>query len=336
MSKLSTLSVISNNSLATLRDYVASYAGLNGGDPRSPVWLCALEWGRGLEKAVEDNGAPHGEGSFSKYDKDYYYLPNVDDGADAEAWVRGCFDNRGNEGKGRRGGSSFYRSQFGILTALIENPLDSTSMTRSREAAKQYEYLGENRLGYSCNLSPISMANRNTAEKEWWQSGIVKVKEYDHPISLAEWTGITHYAKADSEHPEHPEDTFMSWCIQVRSPLFIELRKKYSPTVIYCGGCTVAFEEYCKFWSGRGSSELSLETIEVGGKKNCSYVWLDNGEGKQPTLLMIGPFFCNRNGLNSYKKYWAVAKTIRDLVDKKMGKDFLPRQLKKFLPEMKD
>ena len=102
MSKLSTLSVISNNSLATLRDYVASYAGLNGGDPRSPVWLCALEWGRGLVKAVEDNGAPHGEGSFSKYDKDYYYLPNVDDGADAEAWVRGCFDNRGNEGKGRR------------------------------------------------------------------------------------------------------------------------------------------------------------------------------------------------------------------------------------------
>lgn len=74
MSKLSTLSVISNNSLATLRDYVASYAGLNGGDPRSPVWLCALEWGRGLVKAVEDNGAPHGEGSFSKYDKDYYYL----------------------------------------------------------------------------------------------------------------------------------------------------------------------------------------------------------------------------------------------------------------------
>ena len=141
MSKLSTLSVNSNDSSAALREYVASYAGLNGGDPRSPIWLCALEWGRGLVQEVKDNGGPRDEGSFSKCDKDYYYLPNVEDGADAEAWVRGCFDTRGNEGKGRRGGSSFYRSQFGILTALIENPLDSTSMTRSREAAKKYEYL---------------------------------------------------------------------------------------------------------------------------------------------------------------------------------------------------
>ena len=52
MAKLLTLPAQSDDSLAVLRDYVVSYAGLNGGDPKSPVWLCGLEYGNSLLESV--------------------------------------------------------------------------------------------------------------------------------------------------------------------------------------------------------------------------------------------------------------------------------------------
>ena len=316
MAKLSTLPTQSDDSLAVLRDYVVSYAGLNGGDPKSPVWLCGLEYGNSLLESVPP---PLSEKDFVwNNDTDHdYFTPKM-----AEDWVMARWDGV----HGRPGGCSFYRSQFGILTALIENTASADELTASRYAAGKYEYLGENRLGYSCNLSPIGMSNRKNAEAEWNQSGVIQVKEYDHPVSMAEWTGFKHYANVD---PNHPEDSFMPWCVRVRSPLFVALRRKYAPKVIYCGGFTVAFEEFCELWSGQKSAELALKTEDVSGLK-CSYAWLDNGPDKQPTLLMIGPFFTNQYGLNSYDKCWSLAKAIRTLIEEKLGQDAL--RLQKFLP----
>lgn len=92
--------------------------------------------------------------------------------------------------------------------------------------------------------------------------------------------------------------------------------KKYAPAVIYCGGWSVAYEEFCIFWSGMKSDDLNMQ-IEQISEIGCHYTWLRNGEEKRPTLLMIGPFFGNRYGLNSYRKYFDVAKAIKALVEKK-------------------
>lgn len=67
-------------------------------------------------------------------------------------------------------------------------------------------------------------------------------------------------------------------------------------------------------------------------KQDYYHRWIDNGEGKNPTLLVVGPFFCNRNGLNSYAKYWNVARLIRDLCNDKLVHEENWLRLTEFLP----
>lgn len=68
--------------------------------------------------------------------------------------------------------------------------------------------------------------------------------------------------------------------------------------------------------------------------QDYNHCWLDNGLGKTPTLLMVGPFFCNRNGLNGYAKYWNVARLIRNLCNDKFGNEDNWLRLSEFYPRM--
>lgn len=294
------------------KSYVASYAGLNGGDPESPVWFCALEWGGGFA----NGGKVVNASEFTGDALDFDYL--------TKTTAENLLLARWHGEPTRPGGSAFYRSQYGIATALIENPPEAKLLTRARQAVSKYEFMGKHRLVYSLNLSPISMSCRSKAEGEWRKPALVKVPEHDELTSFAEWTGFKHYAATSD-----PEESFVPWCAIVRSPLFVELRRKYAPAVIYCGGWSVAFNEFCVLWTGKSREQLAFETEAISGL-GCNFIWLENGEGKRPTLLMIGPFFCNRYGLNSYKKFWAVAKAIRHLTEKTLGKEGL--QFKKFIP----
>lgn len=295
-------------SIVHLRDCVQSYAGLSGGDPRSPVWFCALEWGGGLVNEgqlinVEDFRAEH---------EDHWYLT----GEQTDDYIIGKF---GDSKTGRPGGCAFYRSQFGILTALIENLSDYSGLTDSRLAARRYRYFGEHRFGYLLNVSPVSMSGRSNAENEWIYP-ILKTPESDVPVSLAEWTGIPSYRE------------FFSVCAHLRKPLFTALRKKYTPAVIYCGGL-IAFNEFKDLWMDEGTENEPFER-ELVLNQDYNHCWLDNGLGKTPTLLMVGPFFCNRNGLNGYAKYWSVARLIRNLCNDKFGNEDNWLRLSEFYPRM--
>ena len=294
-------------SLKAFYDYAVSYAGLNGGDPNSPIWFCALE----------QSDYPSIDASeLNPVTQEFNYLSPQK----ALDWLRGCFVGV----KGERGGCAFYRCQFSILGALIEKPESYWQMPNAKSFVQKYEFFGKNRLGYSLNVSPIAMLSRSKAEGAWKDSDVVINTECAGSISLKNWTGFPQYGWS-----EDPNVSFFAWCAKVRSPLFVELRRKYAPTVIYCGGFATAFNEFCILWSGKNRGELAFNKIEINAVE-CSYTWLDNGDGRRPTLLMIGPFFCNRNGLNSYKKYWSVAQSINAILAKKFGPDIL--KLKEFLP----
>ncbi len=294
-------------SLVYLRDCIQSYDGLNGGDPRSPVWFCALEQADNL--AEEES--PINVEELKKYKDAYFYLT-------PEQTDNNIIGKFGNSKTGTRGGSAFYRSQYGILTALIENTSEYRRMTRARPAGRKYHYFGEHRFGYSLNVSPIPMLSRSKSETEWSAKKILKTPEYDKAVSLAEWTGIPSYRE------------FFSVCARLRKPLFTALRKQYTPAVIYCGGL-IALNEFKDLWMDAGT-ENELFKHELILNQDYYHRWLDNGEGKNPTLLVVGPFFCNRNGLNSYAKYWNVARLIRDLCNDKLVHEENWLRLSEFLP----
>lgn len=289
-----------------LLDCVNSYQGLNGGDPRNPIWFCALEWGGG----IVNEGRTIVPEDFKAYEQDNYFLT----AAEVDDYIIGKF---AGSNRGRRGGCSFYRSQFGILTALIENTPSQKEMTAARPAARKYHFFGESRFGYSLNVSPISMSSRSKADKEWRKVRRLKSPESEQFLTLAEWTGFSSYS------------SFFSWCAKQRKPRFTALRKKYAPTVIYCGGL-VALQDFKNLWMDEGTENENFNH-EIVLNQDYYFRWLDNGEGENDTLLMVGPFFCNRYGLNGYKKYWRVADLIRKICNDKFGSEEKWLRISEFL-----
>ena len=298
-------------SLKDLKAYVASYAGLNGGDPESPIWFCARE----PVGHVENYGRSVNPSKYQYFGSDSYCITPKE----AEILVLSPYQGK----YGHPGGVGFYRSQIGIATALIENPSDPEQVTSARRAVQLYQFMSKHRLVYSLSLSPIP--NRHNAEQKWNQKRLVSVPEARWYESFAEWTGFEYYAETSD-----PRESFVAWCAKVRSPIFVKLRRKYAPAVIYCGDGADTLKEFCRLWSGKTLRSLAVETESISGL-NCSYLWLDNGKRKRPTLLLIGPYFGSRGYLDTYEKYWAVAKAIRELTEKKLGEGAL--RLDEFVPE---
>ena len=289
-----------------LLDCVNSYQGLNGGDPQNPIWFCALEWGGG----IANEGRTIFPKDFKAYEQDNYFLTaeKVDD------YIIGKF---AGSKRGRCGGCAFYRSQFGILTALIENTPGQKEMTRARSAARKYHFFGESRFGYSLNVSPISMRDHADTSNEW-SMPILQSPKPEQRLTLADWTGFSSYS------------SFFSWCAQQRKPRFTALRKKYAPAVIYCGGI-VAMQDFKNLWMDTDTENENFKH-EVVLNQDYYFRWLDNDEGKNDTLLMVGPFFCRQYGLNSYQKYWHVADLIRKICNEKFGSEEKWLRLSEFLP----
>lgn len=290
-----------------LLDCVNSYQGLNGGDPRNPIWLCALEQSDNL--ATGDN--PISPEEFRANQEDHYFLT-------PEQSYDFAIARTGDSKIGRRGGSHFYRGQFGILTALIENTISEREMSDAKNAARKYNFFGKSRFGYSLNVSPIPMTKHADTDNVWSQPIMMESPESEQLLTLAEWTGFPSYS------------SFFSWCAKQRKPRFTALRKKYAPAVIYCGGL-VALQDFKNLWMDEGTENENFKH-EVVLNQDYYFRWLDNGEGKNDTLLMVGPFFCRQYGLNSYQKYWHVADLIRKLCNEKFGSEEKWLKLSEFLP----
>ena len=136
-------------SLKDLKAYVASYAGLNGGDPESPIWFCARE----PVGHVENYGRSVNPSKYQYFGSDSYCITPKE----AEILVLSPYQGK----YGHPGGVGFYRSQIGIATALIENPSDPEQVTSARRAVQLYQFMSKHRLVYSLSLSPIP--NRHNA-----------------------------------------------------------------------------------------------------------------------------------------------------------------------------
>lgn len=298
-------------SLKDLKAYVASYAGLNGGDPESPIWFCARE----PVGHVENFGKSVDPSKYQYFGSDSYCITPKE----AEILILAPYQGK----YGHPGGVGFYRSQFGIATALIENPSDPEEVTSARRAVQLYQFMSKHRLVYSLSLSPIP--NRYNAEQKWNQKRLVWIPEEPTRASFAEWTGFKYYAETSD-----PKESFVAWCAKIRSPMFVKLRRKYAPAVIYCGGESETLEDFGRLWSGKTARSFSFETENISGL-GCKFAWLDNGKRKRPTLLLVGPYFTGREGLDSFEKYWAVAKAIRELTENKFGEGAL--RFDGFVPE---
>ena len=287
--------------LVELYEYLDSCSGWLGGDPNNPIWFCAMEPADGLTCTFSPlNYYPE---QYPKGDPQ----PMSDELADVHFFAK-------YGGKSRPGGSAFFRSQVGILGYLVTG----NKKTRAKEFFQTYRFYRENRLGLLLNLSPIGVTNRTNADKEWTNK-CLQVDGYKELLSFKSWTGFDTY-----------KNDYFPNLAKFRSRRFKELLRKYSPAVIYCGGKEKrawSLEAFKTLWS---ASNLSFHETGENSLVKCFSTWLENGS-QQPTLLVIGPFYCNRTALNRYEKFHAVGDYIKDRIEEKYGKEWLANRMRPFI-----
>lgn len=317
-----------NNPQRSLKElvlYVRAYTGINCGGPTSPIWFCSLEPGSGsfsIDKETSKYKIIRPE-DYSEAKEHYTTNPKLVqkylDKQTIHDYLRGNFSHNHNA-KGRRGGSAFYRSMISILTALKEPQESSVTLTRPHAAVDKYKFFTdkENALGFSFNVSPISVSTRDRAQLEWCSIKnhesvdtfrLLEVPESNERLTFSEWTGCPNYTD------------FFSWCAKERHQTFKKLREFYKPKLIYCSGLS-SLKSFSDLWFG----EMADQQIEKYKKKNfagskgrsteLSYTWIENID-HEPTLLVIGPFFGVRYYLSSYQGNVALARKLQELLDEK-------------------
>ena len=315
-----------NNPQGSLKElvlYVRAYTSINCGGPTSPIWFCSLEPGSGSFSIDEETSkykiirpedyseAKEGYTTNPKFVEKYLKKQIICD------YLRGNFSLNHNA-KGRRGGSAFYRSMISILTALKEPQESSVTLTRPYAAVEKYEFFDKGALGFSFNVSPISVSTRDRAQLEWCSIKnhesvdtfrLLEVPESSEKLTFSEWTGCPNYTD------------FFSWCAKERYQTFKKLREFYKPKLIYCSGLS-SLKGFTEFWFG----EMADQQIEKYKKKyfagskgrstELSYTWIENKD-HDPTLLVIGPFFGVRYYLSSYQGNVVLARKLLELLDEK-------------------
>lgn len=253
-------------SLKELVHYVRAYTGINCGGPTSPIWFCSLEPGSGAFSIDEETSEykiirPE---DYSEAKEDYTTNPKLVDSCldnpTIHDYLRGNFSHNHNA-KGRRGGSAFYRSMISILTAIKEPQKSSATLTRPYDAVKRYNFFcKKGDLGFSFNVSPISVSTRDRAQLEWCSIKnhesvdsfrLLEVPESNKRLTFSEWTGCPKYTD------------FFSWCAKERHQTFKKLREFYKPKLIYCSGLS-SLKDFTEFWFG----EMADQQIEKYKKKN--------------------------------------------------------------------
>ena len=315
-----------NNPQGSLKElvlYVRAYTSINCGGPTSPIWFCSLEPGSGSFSIDEETSkykiirpedyseAKEGYTTNPKFVEKYLKKQIICD------YLRGNFSLNHNA-KGRRGGSAFYRSMISILTALKEPQESSVTLTRPYAAVEKYEFFDKGALGFSFNVSPISVSTRDRAQLEWCSIKnhesvdtfrLLEVPESSEKLTFSEWTGCPNYTD------------FFSWCAKERYQTFKKLREFYKPKLIYCSGLS-SLKGFTEFWFG----EMADQQIEKYKKKyfagskgrstELSYTWIENKD-HDLTLLVKGPFFGVRYYLSSYQGNVALARKLLELLDEK-------------------
>lgn len=282
-----------------LKNITTSFFGANGGSLDNPIWLCGLEWGGG-------------------YSEEEYLVPENLQGDSVTSItveeLKAFLVKRGR---------SFFRSQIALLHAITANSEDRKHVRARACIDDGFHFFCKDNYGVSLNAYPISMKARSTSQVDW-ERKVVQLQKNSVPLSLRDWTSFDTF------------DDYKTWCTLQRASVFSNARLQYSPAIVYCGGIGEKRNFY-RIWANQDYKEPE-GTINFSEK--CSpaeYWWLDNGQGRQETLLVIGPFFVNRYGLNSYEKCWNLGRSLRNICFERFKDNgawlqedlYMPRKLKK-------
>lgn len=290
------------------RQAAASLYGCNGGNPESPIWLCALEWGGGYSTTEPEDPEDPEKGFAAWAEPVEAIKPET-----LKGWIKGDFNG---DGRGRRGGSAFWRVQVSLLKAIIDAGVDDKK--DPSEWVDAYRFLDEGRYGLSLNAFPVSMAGRTSAWKRWREDKVLKVGE--DSLSFSEWTGFDTFYQ------------YLDWVVETRRETFCAFRRRYRPAIIYCGGKSDA-NRFLQVWTDEQDKNAEKGELEIGRFKSL-YYWLDNGKNHHPTLLVLGYFFgSSPYALSSYDAIFQHGKALRELCDKKFNDGGAWLQKGKFRPK---
>ena len=230
-----------------------------------------------------------------------------------KGWIRGDWNG---DGRGRPGGSAFYRVQVSLLKAIIDAGVDDKK--DPYEWVDIYRFLDKGCYGFSLNAFPVSMAGRTSAWKHWVENKVLKVD--GKLLSFAEWTGIDTFYQ------------YLDWVVETRRETFCALRRKYRPAIIYCGGRSDA-NRFLRIWTDEKDKNAEKGELNLG-RFNSTYYWLDNGENHHPTLLVLGYFFgSSPYALGSYQAVFEHGKALYELCNEKFNDGGAWLQRERFLPE---
>lgn len=273
------------------RQAAHSIHGSNGGNPESPIWLCALEWGGGMKDTEEASELVKWFEDEAAWDREAMSGCPGDPDAWKVNWERLAWKKAVEAYKEA---PRFYWPQFALMSLLM-----GERRMPAPEVFRRWHCLERQGLGYSFNVSFVARSGRNVSEALWRSQ---TVRDEGRELSWADWTGFATYAD------------FFQYCAQARQPVFRALRKRFCPAVIYCGG-KIERENFRRAWAEEDTKFTAVD------KYGLTYAWLQNSEGKPDTLLVIGPFF---NG--PYSLWWTdyregIAAVIREIAKRRLGSD---------------
>lgn len=284
-------------------DAMASFYGAGGGNPASPIWLCGAEWSGGFDPA-----GPAGQSD----PEDEFFAVNELSPIKPEKmkqFLKGDWSGTGNSCPG---GSAFYRTQVRLLKAIIDPEGYRYDAQAPYDWVDEYQFFNKDGYGLSLNAFPVAMKGRTKApDRRWREHKVLKVQ--GKLLSLAEWTGIPDF------------EAYQNKCAAIRNRIFCALRRKYQPPLIYCGGYDASQQNtshLLQIWTDE-QDKYVLRLFPT--KLEFAYRWLNNGENKAPTLLVVGYFFGNQR-LNSKRYILECGRELRFLCERELGKAWLRKE----------
>lgn len=258
---------------------VQSFYGCTGGNVNSPVWLCGLEWGGGLSTDVPTFISSWAPCPFE----------------DLQYWSWQEFRDNFWAPK-----SKFCQNVLKVLLVIQkgQNYSDQDYSQHWRVYAHQ-RTVGLNGLALILNAFPISFAHRSVAAESW---KAYKVLFSDgSQKSFPDWTGLKTFWE------------YKDTVLQYRSETYIATRRKYCPKLIVCFGKDSA-DDFRRLWGvsvdKKSGSDFTISKDNNDSNDCFGYV-LDNGLGKQETLLFIIPFLSGPYGLTTSEQ---IKKVFTDLL----------------------
>lgn len=275
---------------------VQSFYGCTTGNVDSPVWLCGLEWGGGLSLEAPtylDSWNPYGFEDLQCWSwqefKEEFWAPR----------------------------SKYCQNALKVLLTIQKGHYCEKDYKLSWSELEKHKTVGANGLAMFLNAFPISFAGRSVADKDWQQYEVLfsdgSTKKFP------DWLGKSceNFWK------------YKNFVLEHRAKTYVDERKKRCPKLIVCFGKNSASDFKTLWGVEENAPEYLALSMRKDGNCDCFGYLLDNGSGKQKTLLFITPFIGGPYGLNSPELIENVFGQLRKKMDNN-GAAFGPNWLEDY------